>query len=99
MEKALSFPTPMVTRKQFTTKGELITNPTLYKQAIGALKYLTNTRPYITFSVNKLRQYISSPTIDHWQGIKRILRYLHGITNICLHIKPSIDLDIADSLM
>ena len=37
---------------------------------------------------------MSSPTIDHWQGIKRILRYLHGTTNLCLHIKPSTDLDI-----
>jgi len=64
-EKASYCPTPMVTGKKFTTKGELIANPTLYKQAIGALQYLTNTRPDITFFVNKLNQYMSSPTIDH----------------------------------
>jgi len=49
MEKASSCPTPMVTGKQFTAKGELIANPTLYRQAIGALQYLTNTRPDINF--------------------------------------------------
>lgn len=37
---------------------------------------------------------MSSPTIDHWQGIKRILRYLRGTTNLGLHIKSSTDLDI-----
>ena len=94
MEKSSSCPTPMLTGKQFTTKGELIANPTLYKQAISALQYLTNTRLDITFSINKLSQYMSSPTMDHWQGIKRILRYLHGTTIFCLHIKPLTDLDI-----
>ncbi|XP_019431444.1 PREDICTED: uncharacterized protein LOC109338625 [Lupinus angustifolius] len=85
----------MVTGRQFIVEGEPISNPTLYIQAIGALQYLSNTRPDIAFSVNKLSQYMSSPTTDHWQGIKRIMRYLHGTTNLCLHIKPSIDLDIA----
>jgi histone deacetylase 1/2 len=94
MENASSCPTPMVTGRQFTAEGELMSNPTHYRQAIGALQYLTNTRPDIAFAVNKLSQYMSSPTIDHWQGIKRILRYLHGTTNLGLHIKPSTDLDI-----
>jgi histone deacetylase 1/2 len=94
MEKSSTCPTPMVTGKQFVAEGEPMANPTLYRQAIGALQYLTNTRPDIAFSVNKLSQYMSLPTTDHWQGIKRILRYLHGTTNLCLHIKPSTDLDI-----
>jgi len=88
-------PTIIVTGKQFTVKGELIANPTLYRQAICALQYLTNTRPDITFSIKKLKQYMSSPIIDHWQRIKRIPRYLHGTKIFCLHIKPSTDLDIA----
>jgi len=94
METISTCPTPMVTGRQFTTEGEPMTNPSLYRQAIGALQYLTNTRPDIVFAVNKLNQYISTPTMDHWQGIKRILRYLQGTMNLCLHIKPSNDLDI-----
>jgi len=95
MENASSCPTPMVTGRQFTTEGEPMSNPRLYRQAIGALQYVTNTRLDITFVVNKLAQYMSFPTTDHWQGIKRILRYLHGTTNLGLQSKPSTDLDIA----
>lgn len=47
MEKASNCLTPMVTGKQFIAKGEPMTNPTMYRQAIGALQYLTNTRPDI----------------------------------------------------
>jgi histone deacetylase 1/2 len=84
----------MITGRQYTVAGEKMADPTVYRQAIGALQYLTNTRPDIAFSVNKLSQYMSSPTTDHWQGIKRIMRYLQGTQNYCLHIKPSTVLDI-----
>lgn len=69
--------------------------PTMYIQAICALQYLTNTRPDIAFAVNKLSQYMRTPNTNHWQGVNRILRYLQGTINFCLHIKPSTDLDIA----
>ncbi|PNX83327.1 hypothetical protein L195_g039368 [Trifolium pratense] len=94
MEKSSACPTPMITGRQYTFEGEKMADPTVYRQAIGALQYLTNTRPDIAFSVKKLSQYMSSPTTDHWQGIKRILRYLQGTKNYCLHIKPSTVLDI-----
>lgn len=94
MEKSSSCPTPMITGKDFTVKAELMNNPSLFRKAIGALQYLTNTRPDITYAVNKLSQYLSSPTILHWQGVKRIFRYLQGTKNFCLHIKPGADLDL-----
>lgn len=94
MENASPCPTPMITGRHFTVEGEKLKDPTVFRQAIGGLQYLTHTRPDIAFSVNKLSQYMSSPTTDHWQGIKRILRYLQGTINYCMHIKPSTDLDI-----
>ncbi|PNX91753.1 hypothetical protein L195_g047887, partial [Trifolium pratense] len=95
MENVSTCPTPMVTGKQFIAGGEPLKNPSLFRQAIGGLQYLVNTRPDIAYSVNKLSQYMCSPTVHHWQGIKRILRYLQGTKNYCLHIKPSADLDIS----
>ncbi|KAF7831781.1 serine/threonine-protein phosphatase 7 long form-like protein [Senna tora] len=69
-----SLPTPMVTGRKFTAEdGEKMSDPTLYRKTIGSLQYLTTTRPDITFSVNKLSQFLSQPTEVHYQGVKRML--------------------------
>ena len=48
--------------------------------------YLTNcTRPNVAFSVNLLARYNSAPTKRHWNGIKHILRYLRGISDVGLY--------------
>ncbi|GKF72192.1 hypothetical protein Tco_0208306, partial [Tanacetum coccineum] len=58
---------------------------TPYLSAIGALMNLTNnTRPDISFAVNLLARFSSSPTKRHWNGIKHIFRYLQGITDLGL---------------
>ena len=47
--------------------------------------YLANyTRPDIAFAVNLLARYSSAPTRRHWNGIKHILRYLRGTTDLGL---------------
>ena len=47
--------------------------------------YLANcTHPDITFFVNLLARYSSAPTRRHWNGIKHILCYLHGTTDMSL---------------
>ncbi|XP_028801836.1 uncharacterized protein LOC114757013 [Neltuma alba] len=82
-------PTPMVTGRSFSiSDGELMTNPSLYQKAIGSLQYLTSMRPDIAYSVNKLSQFLSRPTTVHFQGVKRILRYLKGTYHFGLHVKP-----------
>nr|KYP50444.1 Retrovirus-related Pol polyprotein from transposon TNT 1-94 [Cajanus cajan] len=94
LEHVSSCPTPMVTGRSLSEEAELMKNPTLYRRAIGVLQYLTNTRPDIAYSVNRLSQYMQAPTTIHWQSVKRVFRYLKGTMNHCLHIKPSVDLDI-----
>ncbi|KAL5563180.1 hypothetical protein UlMin_032927 [Ulmus minor] len=80
--------TPVVIGKPLTAEDrELLQNPTPYRSIIGALLYLTNTRPDIAFIVNRLSHFMQSPTISHWQGAKRVLHYLKGTRNMGLHIK------------
>lgn len=87
--------TPMVTGRKFTAKdGTLMKDPYLYRRAIGSLQYLTTTRPDISFVVNKLSQFLSSPIDVHYSGVKRILRYLQGTKHIGLHIRPASSLKL-----
>ncbi|WJZ84724.1 hypothetical protein VitviT2T_004317 [Vitis vinifera] len=36
------------------------------------------TQPNISFTVNKLSQFLYAPTNQQWQAYKRVLRYLRG---------------------
>ncbi|CAL2247904.1 unnamed protein product [Prunus armeniaca] len=94
MDNAHSLSTPMVVRSLDTNKDpfrpkeddEMILSPEVpYLSAIGALLYLAQcTRPDIAFSVNLFARYSSAPTRRHWNGIKHILRYLRGTTDMGL---------------
>jgi hypothetical protein len=46
---------------------------TKYRSIVGALQYLTLTRPDISFSINKVCQYLHSSTTIHWIAVKRII--------------------------
>jgi hypothetical protein len=57
-------------------EGDLFSDPTLFRNTVGALQCLCITRPDISFCVNKLAQFMHNPTDLHWQAVKRLLRYL-----------------------
>ena len=49
---------------------EILVPEVSYLSAIGALMYLANcTRPDISFAVNLLARYSSTPTKRHWNGV------------------------------
>ena len=61
-----SINTPMVTNlKLLNDDSSERVYVTLYRQIIGSLMYLTNTRPYICFVVNTSVQYMVDPKHAH----------------------------------
>jgi hypothetical protein len=55
---------------------------TTYRSIVGGLQYLTLTRPDISFSVNKVCQFLHQPTLIHLTAMKRILRYIQSTLDI-----------------
>jgi hypothetical protein len=48
-----------------------------YRQLVGHLLYISNnTRPDITYAVNKCAKYMAHPSKNHWRALLRILAYL-----------------------
>ncbi|KAD3642361.1 hypothetical protein E3N88_31585 [Mikania micrantha] len=75
-------PTPMSTSHTLSLgDSPPFADPVKYRQIVGALQYATLTRPDISFAVNKVCQFMHSPTENHWSAVKRILRYLKGTSN------------------
>ncbi|KAL8160151.1 hypothetical protein V2J09_001688, partial [Rumex salicifolius] len=70
---------PIVPGEKLTLAGDgVLVDSTQYKQLIGSLLYLTNTRPDVMFVVGLLSRYMARPTRLHLQAAKRVLRYLKG---------------------
>ena len=59
-------------------ESEKSVDSTLFKQVVGSLRYLCNTRPDISFAVGLISRFSDDPKASHWAAAKRILRYLRG---------------------
>jgi hypothetical protein len=77
-------PRQKLVRNQDPVDPSMINIP--YTSAIGSLNYAAiSTRPDIAFAVNRLAQFVSSPTTAHWIAVEQIFKYLldtkhYGIT-------------------
>lgn len=79
MSNAKPVSTPMESNSALTLFSSTpLSDPTEYRTLVGNLQYLSLTRPDISYSVNKLSQFMYRPTTKHWSALKRILRYLSG---------------------
>ncbi|XP_050920167.1 secreted RxLR effector protein 161-like [Lathyrus oleraceus] len=51
---------------------------TTFKQLVGSLRYLCNTRPNICYSVGMVSMFMSKSKWSHYQTAVKILRYIKG---------------------
>jgi histone deacetylase 1/2 len=87
MDVCTSCPTPLSTTDTLSLHDGVplgTEDSTHYRSVVGALQYLTLTRPDLCFSVSKVCQFLHAPTTSHWTAVKRILRYIHGTRTVGL---------------
>jgi hypothetical protein len=92
MKMCKAIETPLsVSEKLSVVDGDLLSSAdfTRYRSIVGALQYVTLTRPDISFSVNKVCQFLHAPITVHWTAVKRILRYLRGTISLGLRLSKS----------
>ena len=71
MSNCYAVQTPMEARlhlSKFSTCKAV--DPTLYRSIVGSLRYLTHTRPDITYAVGIVSTYIEKPASNHLAAVK-----------------------------
>ncbi|WVZ64535.1 hypothetical protein U9M48_014036 [Paspalum notatum var. saurae] len=84
MESCKPAPTPLSSETCLGTE-----DATKFRSLVGALQYVTLTRPDLSFPVNKVCQFLHAPTTSHWTAVKRILRYVKGTISYGLKLQKS----------
>ncbi|KAL0370799.1 UNVERIFIED_CONTAM: Retrovirus-related Pol polyprotein from transposon TNT 1-94 [Sesamum angustifolium] len=57
-----------------------------YAKIIGSVMFVMNyTRPDIAYAVSRLSCYTHNPNKEHWDALRRLLKYLKGTANLCLY--------------
>nr|XP_020156851.1 uncharacterized mitochondrial protein AtMg00810-like [Aegilops tauschii subsp. strangulata] len=69
--------------------GQPATGVALYRSIVGALQYLTLTRPDILFAVQQVCLHMHSPCDVHWSLVKHILRYIRDTPTYGLRLHAS----------
>ena len=91
--KPISTPMPCKGR-HLSHNSELFSDPSKFRSLVGGLQYLTFTRPDIAYSVNHVCQFMQSPTVAHFQLVKRLLWYVQGIAHFGMKILTESTLDL-----
>nr|GEZ61549.1 retrovirus-related Pol polyprotein from transposon TNT 1-94 [Tanacetum cinerariifolium] len=79
-----SIGTPMDTKHLDAVLNGTLINQTKYRSMVGALMYLTASRPDIRHATCYCARYQAKPTKKHLTTVKRIFRYLKNTINIGL---------------
>jgi hypothetical protein len=97
MDQANSIAAPMIGRSKINNdpyqpreEEEEVLDKQRYLTAVGSFTYLTtHTRSNIAFATNILARYSQNPTMKYWNGVKHLLRYLKGTSDLGLYYQRS----------
>jgi hypothetical protein len=81
--------TPVDTQSKLGAAGAVLADPSTYRSLVGALQYLSFTRPDVAYAVQQVCLYMHDPREPHLNAVKRILRYLRGTLDYGLTILRS----------
>jgi hypothetical protein len=82
--------TPIDTKCKLSSQdGRPVSDASLYRSLVGALQYLTLTRPDLSHAVQQVCLFMHDPREPHLQLIKRILRYVKGTAHLGLQLHVS----------
>jgi hypothetical protein len=81
--KSMNIPMETKLKLLVDTSSELV-DAMLYRQIIGSLMCLMNTRPNICFVVNTMSQYLVEPRRVHLVAAKHVMGYLKGTLDFSL---------------
>nr|XP_051221657.1 uncharacterized mitochondrial protein AtMg00810-like [Lolium perenne] len=90
-------PTSVDTKAKLSASdGSLASDAPFYRSIVGALQYLTLTRPELQYAVQQVCLHMHAPQDAHWAAVKRILRYVCGTMGhgLSLHASPSTSTDL-----
>ncbi|GAA0166136.1 transmembrane signal receptor [Lithospermum erythrorhizon] len=75
--------------KLISSAGSPCEDPYLFRRLVGALQYLTFTRPDIYYVVQQICFHMHVPMTDHMLALKRVIRYIQGTLDYGLHLYKS----------
>ena len=74
-----SVSTPVETSAVLDQSGlEKLVDKTMFRQMVGSLRYICNTRPDVAYGVGLVSRFLKAPLQGHLNPVKRLLRYLKG---------------------
>jgi hypothetical protein len=74
--------------------GPPVADASQFRSIVGALQYLTFTRPDIAYAVQQICLHMDDPREPHLTVMKCILRYLHGMSDFGLLLRCSSSSDL-----
>jgi hypothetical protein len=80
--------------KLLKDEAKLLEDSARYRRLIGKLNYLTITRPYISYVVSVVSQFLEDPQVSHWEAITCIIWYLKRAPSLGILFRPNEHLEV-----